>query len=78
MGKLKAYSINLDGRHEVLVAAKNQSEAARLFGVSNYAMGRWLIGCNDHDMTIAMSDPGKVFIKRGINGEWAPREKGSV
>lgn len=68
--KLKVFSVNLDGRHDVMVAAKNQKEAAQLIGTTTYMLRQWDAGTNEEDEQLARSKPGQLFRKRGRNGTW--------
>lgn len=70
MAKNKAYCVNLDGIHEVLVAAPSQKEAAKLIGTTVYMMREWDAGVNEQDEQLALSKPGQLFRKKGINGPW--------
>lgn len=70
MAKNKAYCVNLDGIHEVMVAAPSQKEAAKLIGTTVYMMREWDAGVNDQDQQLALSKPGQLFRKKGINGTW--------
>ncbi|WNZ87550.1 MULTISPECIES: hypothetical protein [Pseudomonas] len=70
MAKNKAYCANLDGIHEVMVAAPSQKEAAKLIGITVDMMREWDAGVNDHGELIALSKPGQLFRKKGINGQW--------
>lgn len=67
MAKHKAYCVNLDGIHDVLVAAPSQKEAARLIGTTVYMMREWDAGVSDQDEQLALSKPGQLLHKRGIN-----------
>lgn len=70
--KLKVFSVNLDGRHDVMVAAKNQKEAAQLIGTTTYMLRQWDAGINEEDEQLARSRAGQLFRKRGTNGAWVP------
>ncbi len=70
MAKLKTYSLNLDGVHNVMVAAKSQAAAAELIGTTVYMLRTWDAGYNEEDEALALSEPGQVFRQNGINGAW--------
>lgn len=71
--KLKTYSMNLDGTHNVLVAACSQAAAAKLIGTTVYMLRTYDAGYNEHDEALALSQPGQVFQQKGINGAWERR-----
>lgn len=68
--KLKVFSVNLDGKHDVMVAAQNQKVAAALIGTTTYMLREWEAGLDDEDEDLARSRPGQLFRKIGLNGEW--------
>lgn len=70
MAKLRTYSMNLDGTHNVLVAAPSQKAAAELIGVTVYMLRTWDAGHNEADEALALSEPGQVFRQKGVNGSW--------
>lgn len=70
MAKNKVYCVNLDGMHEVMVAAPSQKEAAKLIGTSVYMLCECAAGVNEQDEQLALSKPGQLFRKMGINGPW--------
>ena len=59
---MKVYGGCFDGRHRQVVAAKNQTEAARLLGVSLYIfrLNASETG-NPGEVLTATTAPGKVF-----------------
>lgn len=70
MAKLKTYSMNLDGTHNVMVAASSQRAAAELIGTTVYMLRTWDAGYNEDDEALALSEPGQVFRQKGVNGAW--------
>ena len=67
---LKTYCMNLDGIHNVMVAASSQRAAAELIGTTVYMLRTWDAGCSDDDEALALSEPGQVFRQKGIDGTW--------
>lgn len=67
---MKVYGGCLDGRNRVIVAAKSLKEAAKLFGIS-YHSARLYVSetSNEHEITVAMIEPRKVFSK-SLNERW--------
>ncbi|HBN9243600.1 hypothetical protein [Pseudomonas aeruginosa] len=70
MAKLKTYCLNLDGTHNVMVAASSQQAAADLIGTTVYMLRTWDAGYNDEDEALALSEPGQVFRQKGATGAW--------
>jgi hypothetical protein len=71
---LKVYQVNLEGRHEGLVAAKTQAEAAALLGIRPHQL-RTYGGETGNPAAIAqaMTSPRTPFRRRYENGaEWMP------
>lgn len=66
---LKIYKGCFDGTTDWLVAARNQKEAAELFGVSVYLMRTYGYGPEDPgaDDAFAVTQPGVVFSRPTTN-----------
>jgi hypothetical protein len=70
-GDMKVYGVNLDGRYRGIVAAKNKTQAAKLFGTSIYHFNQF--GCetgNKEEIKIAMKQPGIVWKQSISSTEW--------
>lgn len=72
MATLKTFTMNLDGIHNVLVAAKSKAAAAELFKCSTYQLTTYGSEASDEEEVLALSAPGQVFRQKGIGGKWEP------
>lgn len=70
--KVKVFAVNLDGVHNVMVAAPSLKAAADLIGTTVYLMRTYDAGVNDEDKAVALATVGQVFRQEGINGAWEP------
>lgn len=71
--KLKVFCANLDGRHEGVVAATSQKEAARLLGMSLGSFRTWGHETgNTEQIDVAMREPGVAWKRSFANyhAEW--------
>lgn len=69
--RMKAYAVELDGIHVVMVAARSKKAAAELIGTSVYMITHWEGGINELDEAIALAQPGQLFRKpRSGAGQW--------
>jgi hypothetical protein len=64
MPKLKAYAVELDGLHVLMVAARSKKAAADLLGTTPYMMTQWEGGLNEEDEAVALAVPEQPFRKR--------------
>jgi hypothetical protein len=65
MNKMKVFAVNLDGTHKLLVAARNQKEAAKLFKTSVGSLRAYGSETgNKHDCETALIEPGLVWKAR--------------
>lgn len=64
MPRLRAYAVELDGLHVLMVAARSKKAGAELLGTTPYMMTQWEGGMNESDEAIALAEPEQPFRKR--------------
>lgn len=79
MPAMKAYAVELDGLHVLMVAAPSKTVAAALIGTTVYMMTMWEGAVNEADEAVALAAPGVVF-RRRMNGveSWQEVPDGSA